>query len=448
MAVTVCLCMIVRNEAPMIDRLFRSLRHFVTSYHVVDTGSVDGTPAVIEGYGELYGIPGTVRRCVGDNELLARNNALKGACQESDAEFLLFADANMAAHFPRANALGRLCEIMRASPIINVDVLGDRNKSSRARLVQRALLHEMEYAGTPPVLRSLVLPATAPRTVFHLAQANRFSDDGAWRSLYRQGVSLNSTCHLVEATDLLPHLTAAWERLIRCYRLKGAHGAAIAFYAMALDHNPFGSAELVLEYLLAAEHCEVQARSPAKDVTVAMNAGPCRQVTTDAIWSRLKFFETHLMDRAPPPSDAVPPKIRWCTVLTLASASPLQFAGVRRTYTMSAAPRLFSHFAPGKSVAVRRPASNDVWALAAIVAPDDCCYYVLLTFGCSATTVSYSDPFTFLRQDVCHPIRIAVDWQGMVEVVTGEPTNACIGLDAADLLCNQSEMMLETTETV
>lgn len=44
---TLCLCMIVRNEAPVIRRCLASVRPLVHHWLVVDTGSTDGTQALV-----------------------------------------------------------------------------------------------------------------------------------------------------------------------------------------------------------------------------------------------------------------------------------------------------------------------------------------------------------------------------------------------------------------
>ena len=44
---TVCLCMIVKNEAPVIARCLDSVRPLITHWVIVDTGSTDGTQDII-----------------------------------------------------------------------------------------------------------------------------------------------------------------------------------------------------------------------------------------------------------------------------------------------------------------------------------------------------------------------------------------------------------------
>lgn len=56
---TLCLCMIVKNEAAIIERCLRSVRPLISTWVIVDTGSTDGTQEIIRRFfddlpGELY----------------------------------------------------------------------------------------------------------------------------------------------------------------------------------------------------------------------------------------------------------------------------------------------------------------------------------------------------------------------------------------------------------
>ena len=53
---TICLCMIVKNEVTVIERCLRSVMGFIDRWVIVDTGSSDGTQALVRE--TLQAIPG------------------------------------------------------------------------------------------------------------------------------------------------------------------------------------------------------------------------------------------------------------------------------------------------------------------------------------------------------------------------------------------------------
>ena len=85
----ICLVMIVRNEAAIISRCLAPLRGFIDSYVICDTGSTDGTPALIRR--QLIGIPGEVSSIPFVDFAQARNAALERweASEHADGYALL-----------------------------------------------------------------------------------------------------------------------------------------------------------------------------------------------------------------------------------------------------------------------------------------------------------------------------------------------------------------------
>nr|WP_308061869.1 glycosyltransferase [Streptomyces sp. LBUM 1477] len=57
---TICLCMIVKNEARVIERCLASVRPLIDTWVISDTGSTDGTQDLIRE--ALDGIPGELRQ--------------------------------------------------------------------------------------------------------------------------------------------------------------------------------------------------------------------------------------------------------------------------------------------------------------------------------------------------------------------------------------------------
>ncbi len=90
----VCLNMIVKNETPVLGRLFNSVKDIISYYVIVDTGSTDGTPEFIKNWMDAAGIPGEVHQQLWVNFGHNRNQALEYAYQSGQADWLLLIDAD------------------------------------------------------------------------------------------------------------------------------------------------------------------------------------------------------------------------------------------------------------------------------------------------------------------------------------------------------------------
>jgi glycosyltransferase involved in cell wall biosynthesis len=88
---SICLCMIVRDEAEVIERLLESVKGLIDTWVICDTGSVDGTQELIRsGLGDIPGIlHETQWRDFGHN----RTELMRLA--EGKADYLLLLDADM-----------------------------------------------------------------------------------------------------------------------------------------------------------------------------------------------------------------------------------------------------------------------------------------------------------------------------------------------------------------
>ncbi|MGW5660145.1 tetratricopeptide repeat-containing glycosyltransferase [Streptomyces sp. NPDC003758] len=87
---TICLNMIVKDEAPVIRRCLESVRPLIDTWVIVDTGSTDGTQDVIR---EVYGdLPGELYERPWKGYDGSRTEAIELA--RSSADYLLFIDAD------------------------------------------------------------------------------------------------------------------------------------------------------------------------------------------------------------------------------------------------------------------------------------------------------------------------------------------------------------------
>ncbi|MFI8767866.1 glycosyltransferase [Streptomyces sp. NPDC053792] len=87
---SICLCMIVKNEAAVIERCLASVRGLVDTWVISDTGSTDGTRELIRT--ALDGIPGELREEPWVN--FGHNRSLNIAHARGRADYLLLLDAD------------------------------------------------------------------------------------------------------------------------------------------------------------------------------------------------------------------------------------------------------------------------------------------------------------------------------------------------------------------
>lgn len=88
---SVCLCMIVRDESAVIERLLDSVRGLIDTWVICDTGSVDGTQQLIEQ--ALADIPGTLHESPWVDFGHNRSELMRLA--HGAADYLLLLDADM-----------------------------------------------------------------------------------------------------------------------------------------------------------------------------------------------------------------------------------------------------------------------------------------------------------------------------------------------------------------
>lgn len=88
---SVCLCMIVRDESAVIERLLDSVRGIIDTWVICDTGSVDGTPELIRS--TLASLPGELHQT--DWRDFGHNRTELMRLAHGKADYLLLLDADM-----------------------------------------------------------------------------------------------------------------------------------------------------------------------------------------------------------------------------------------------------------------------------------------------------------------------------------------------------------------
>ncbi|MFZ3471539.1 glycosyltransferase [Streptomyces sp. 4.24] len=88
---TICLCMIVKNEAAVIERCLDSVRDLIDTWVISDTGSTDGTQDLVRE--ALRGIPGELHEEPWTN--FGHNRSLNIGHARGKADYLLLLDADL-----------------------------------------------------------------------------------------------------------------------------------------------------------------------------------------------------------------------------------------------------------------------------------------------------------------------------------------------------------------
>lgn len=92
---TLCLCMIVKNESKIIERLLNSVINIIDCYCICDTGSSDNTVEIIENYFRQKKITGKLLRNLFVNFAYNRSFVLENSANMSDYALLLDADMKL-----------------------------------------------------------------------------------------------------------------------------------------------------------------------------------------------------------------------------------------------------------------------------------------------------------------------------------------------------------------
>lgn len=134
---SICLCMMVKNEAGIIRRALESAIPFIDSWVICDTGSTDGTQAII--YETLQDIPGQLWNVPWVNFGANRTQVVKLARAMGD--YLLILDADLVLHvdMPVKDLRERLTDDAYA-----LRYQGDVDYTSTMLLASR---HEWRYVG-------------------------------------------------------------------------------------------------------------------------------------------------------------------------------------------------------------------------------------------------------------------------------------------------------------
>lgn len=287
---TVCLCMIVKDEAPVIERCLTSVKPFVDAWLVVDTGSTDGTQDLVRKV--MAGLPGELVERPWRDFAANRTEALALARPRGDYAFVIDADDVLEGppreKRPALTADGYLLEVVfQKLRYSRVHLLKSSAPWRYEGVVHEAALCEREptveilpgylyrcvgggarakdadrYRKDAEALeRALVSDPKNARNVFYLAQSHRDAGDHAKAlEIYQRRAAMGgwdeevyvSLLHVGRMREKLGQdKGAVWEAYLRAYqhrpsraealhdlarycRLKEDYALAHAFATMAL----------------------------------------------------------------------------------------------------------------------------------------------------------------------------------------------------------------------
>ncbi len=257
---TICLNMIVKNEAVVIRRCLDSVLPFIDYWVIVDTGSTDGTQEIIRAH--LPDVPGELYERGWVDFATNRSEAL--ALAQGKADYVLIIDADDVLDTVPGHAIP--LEFMQDA--YTVEIADGGVLYRRTQLVRSAL--PWRYAG---VLHEFITCGTArpavPLPVFRMLRKH----DGARQrdpDTYRRDAALLEETVRTEADPFLAaryrfYLAQSyydrqqWEKALENYRLRAELGfwreeVFVSLYRMAqimdrLKHSP---PEIIETYLRAA----------------------------------------------------------------------------------------------------------------------------------------------------------------------------------------------------
>ena len=220
---TICLCMIVKNEAPVIRRCLASVRPLIDHWIIVDTGSTDGTQDIIRN--AMADLPGEVIERPWRDFAANRSEAL--ALARPHGDYSLIIDADDVLEIPGDFVMPDLDE-----DSYSIDIAFNVVRYVRPQFVKAAL--PWRYEG---VLHEF-LTCQEAHTAGHLPLTLRINSDGARRRdplTYRNDAAVLSRALATETDSLLCARYTFY--LAQSYRDCGENEKAVAAY---LDRATMG----------------------------------------------------------------------------------------------------------------------------------------------------------------------------------------------------------------
>lgn len=285
-----CLTMIMKNEGPILPRLFESIKGFVSEYCVVDTGSTDDTMDVLRS----IDMPGLLVQEPFVDFAITRNFLLDTCRQRTTCDYFLLLDADMvlrvSPHWDWAMLDGKdVYDFVQVSGLEYTNVRMIKRSADRIKVV--GATHE--YYDVPPEYSHKLLPKSLVyiddvgdgkaksdkfqrderlllrelekdpgnvRTVFYLA--NTLKDQGKYREAipyYERRVTMGGwyaeadySLYMLSSCYLALGELEAGLRYARRAAFEGSYQRAEPLYFLALYFHRHEEYELAWEYITIA----------------------------------------------------------------------------------------------------------------------------------------------------------------------------------------------------
>ena len=274
---TICLAMIVKNEAPVIRRCLDSVRPIIDHWIIVDTGSTDGTQDIIRAH--FKDVPGTLHERPWQDFAHNRSEALSLAREHGTYTFII--DADDALEVPTDFQMPVLTD-----DSYYVDIHFGGMRYQRPQLISNAIA--WRYAG---VLHEFLTCEDA-KTIGHLPLIMHINQDGARRrdpTTYQRDAATLENALKVE-TD--PFLISRYTfYLAQSYRDFGDKRQSIELYLKRATLG-FWHEEVYISLYAAAQLMQ-ELDYPQSDVVAAYNraidAMPSRAEAIHGLTRYLRF---------------------------------------------------------------------------------------------------------------------------------------------------------------
>jgi glycosyltransferase involved in cell wall biosynthesis len=244
---SICLCMIVKNEALVIRRCLDSARPIIDHWIIVDTGSTDGTQDIIRAH--FHDLPGTLYERPWCDFATNRSEAL--ALARPNGDYSLVIDADDELKIPEDFAMPHLDA---DSYTVDIDLGSTRYR--RPQLLKNTL--PWRYEG---VLHEY-LACDDAATSGHLPLLLRINDDGARRRdplTYRQDAELLEKA--LETETALFRIARYTFYLAQSYRDCGESEKALDTYLRRTKLG-FWDQEIFVSFYVAAQLKERMGEAP------------------------------------------------------------------------------------------------------------------------------------------------------------------------------------------